>query len=162
MRASLFLFVLLAAAPRLAAQQGAYEAALRSLRAEFQQIALFVANRPMAHLRNAPPGARSDSLMHDPDWLVEMQRQGVVSGFCTPEQFTLGCVPPDSLAERPKATAGFWPLLHTGSDTVRVEVTLSLPPTRPEVAHVEKREYVVARDSAGRWFVVSREITGVS
>lgn len=154
----LLLVGLLITPARSVEHQGAIEAVLRSLRAERPESALYLENRPLKHFK----GGAGDALMHDPQWVQEMQRKGLIVGWCTPPEHTLGCTPPDSLHGPPHYSAGFRPLEHTCDDEVAVTVTLTLPPIRDGVANLEKREYGLERNGEGEWQVVSFEVVGVT
>jgi hypothetical protein len=147
---------------RSAEPEGAFEEVLRTLRAERPELALYLVNRPVTHFRNSPENAAEDALMHDPQWVLAMERSGIISGSCTPPRNVLGCTPPDSAAGRPILSAGFWPLECFGNDRVKVAVTLVLPSIRQGVANVEKREYTLERTYEREWRVISSEVVGIS
>lgn len=140
-------------------EQHAYETVLRSLRSEYGELALYLANLPRERYGNLP-GAAEDSLLHDPNWVRELEQGGVISGSCTPARNVLGCAPPDSLADREFISAIFWPIETTGERMI-VPVTLRLPPIRGR-PNAEKREYTLTRTEEGRWQVESYEVVGVT
>lgn len=141
---------------------GAYEVVLRSLRADHPTAALYLVNLPK---KRYTPGRESPSegeLLHDRRWVAGLERSVILAGSCTPPEHEMACARADSRIGQSSISVVFWPINEAPGESLKVTVTLALPPTRPEVPLLEKREYTLERTDGSHWRVVSHSVVGVS
>lgn len=153
----LLMVALFGASPLIAQHpSAAYEAVLAEIQREFPDSGLLLMN----WYRRDSEGTRTDTLLHPPDWLEQLQSRGVLVGWCIPPENAIGCASPIA-PPGPTITFGLSPLETNENAQPEVNATFVLVSDYEGRLYVEGRTYTL-RETEGQWEVISCRVTEIS